>query len=231
MAGSKRSRREKRRYEAPLNGSVDSLKQLLVEDPLTCYDETPLHVALMLGHLDFAKFVESQTRHGYGSGLAGAFTSSLGCCQWLYGRTPLHLAVLKGQVEVTSELVRCRPEVIRFRLDQGKTLVHLAVKQNRLGALKLLFELGREDDDDLVSVKNDHGNTILHIAAGFKQTETIKYLLGRTGVKHEKVDHQFMEESDITPVTKNTQLAAPMPPPPPPPPAAPLAEANARARS
>lgn len=87
------------------------------------------------------------------------------------GRTPLHLAVLKGQVEVTSELVRCRPEVIRFRLDQGKTLVHLAVKQNRLGALKLLFELGREDDDDLVSVKNDHGNTILHIAAGFKQTE------------------------------------------------------------
>lgn len=100
MAGSKRSRREKRRYEAPLNGSVDSLKQLLVEDPLTCYDETPLHVALMLGHLDFAKFVESQTRHGYGSGLAGAFTSSLGCCQWLC---------------IVNVLVSVNPNVCLFR--------------------------------------------------------------------------------------------------------------------
>ena len=38
-----------------------------MEDPLalaraavTCFDETPLHVAAMLGHLDLAKFILSQ---------------------------------------------------------------------------------------------------------------------------------------------------------------------------
>lgn len=201
MAGSERLKREKRLYEASLNGSVDSLKQLLVEDPLTlaraaltCYDETPLHVALMLGHLDFAKFVvthkpdmaievDSQGRsplhfaaaNGYVEMVNVLVSVNPNVCLFRDedGRTPLHLAVMKGRVDVIRVLVRCQPEVIRFRLVQGETLVHLAVKQNQLGALKLLIELGR-DDDDLVNVKDDHGNTILHIAAGLKQTEVKK---------------------------------------------------------
>ena len=59
--------RERRLYEASLNGCVDSLKQLLEKDPLalaraalTSFDETPLQVATMLGHLEFAKFLMSQ---------------------------------------------------------------------------------------------------------------------------------------------------------------------------
>lgn len=201
MAGSERLKREKRLYEASLNGSVDSLKQLLVEDPLTlaraaltCYDETPLHVALMLGHLDFAKFVvthkpdmaievDSQGRsplhfaaaNGYVEMVNVLVSVNPNVCLFRDedGRTPLHLAVMKGRVDVIRVLVRCQPEVIRFRLVQGETLVHLAVKQNQLGALKLLFELGR-DGDDLVNVKDDHGNTILHIVAGLRQTEVKK---------------------------------------------------------
>lgn len=80
---------------------------------------------------------------------------------------------MKGRVDVIRVLVRCQPEVIRFRLVQGETLVHLAVKQKQWVALKLLFELGR-DDDDLVNVKDDHGNTILHIVAGLRQMEVKK---------------------------------------------------------
>ena len=51
---------ERRIYEAAVEGSVISLLNLLQEDPLVldrfmvgCYAETPLHIASMLGHLDF----------------------------------------------------------------------------------------------------------------------------------------------------------------------------------
>ena len=89
------------------------------------------------------------------------------------GRTPIHLAVMRDQAEVISKLVQSQLEVIRYRLDQGETLAHLAVKQNWLVDLKMLLQLGM-DDEDLVNAKDDRGNTILHIATGFRQTEVIK---------------------------------------------------------
>ena len=59
--------REKKVYEASVTGSVSLLKQLMAEDALllaraaiTCFNETPLHVAAMLGHLDFTKYLLTQ---------------------------------------------------------------------------------------------------------------------------------------------------------------------------
>ena len=56
--------REKEAYEASETGCVSLLKQLMAKDPLTlaraavtCFNETPLHVAAMLGHLDFTKYL------------------------------------------------------------------------------------------------------------------------------------------------------------------------------
>ena len=53
---------ERRIYEAAVEGSVISVLNLLQEDPLVldrfmvgCYPETPLHIASMLGHLDFVQ--------------------------------------------------------------------------------------------------------------------------------------------------------------------------------
>lgn len=197
-AGIERLKREKLVYEASVSGSVDSLKQLLAEDPLalaravvTCFDETPLHVAAMLGHLELVKFiilqkpdmsaaVDSQRRtslhlaaaNGYVEIVHDLVSVNPNVCLFRDqdGRTPLHLAVMKGHVEVITKLVQSGPEVVRYRLDQGETILHLAVKQNRLDALKLLFQLGM-DDGDLVNAKDHHGNTILHTAAGLKQME------------------------------------------------------------
>ena len=59
--------KEKRVYEASITGSVSLLKQLMAKDPLTlaqaevtCFNETPLHVAAMLGHLNFTKYLLTQ---------------------------------------------------------------------------------------------------------------------------------------------------------------------------
>ena len=85
------------------------------------------------------------------------------------GRTPLHLAVMKGQVEVVRKLFSARRQVIWYKLDEGETILHSAVKQNHLGVLNLLLE--QVGEVDFLNSKGDYGNTVLHTATTLKQFE------------------------------------------------------------
>ncbi|RVW44055.1 Ankyrin repeat-containing protein ITN1 [Vitis vinifera] len=183
-------RRERRLYEASANGSVNSLKQLMAEDPLalarasvTCFDETPLHIAAMLGHLDFAKaLVTHKPDMAMAIDLQG----------W---KNTLHLAVMKGHVEVTRELVRARPEATGHKLDHGETILHSAVRHNRLGALKLLVESVREAE--FINARDDYGNTVLHTATTLKLLETVRYLLNGSMVEVNAVNESGLTALDI----------------------------------
>ncbi|XP_034700392.1 ankyrin repeat-containing protein BDA1-like [Vitis riparia] len=215
--------RERRLYEASVTGSVNSLKRLIAKDPLTlaraavtCFNETPLHVAAMLGHLDFASYLlthkPDMTRaldlrgrsplhlasaNGYVEMVNILLSSNPDACliRDEDGRTPLHLAVMKGEVEVTRMLVGARPQVTRYKLDQGETILHSAVKQNRLGALKLLVELAGEVE--FVNSKDDYGNTVLHTATALKQFETAKYLVERPEMEVNAVNGNGFTALDI----------------------------------
>ena len=46
----------------------------------------------------------------------------------MLGQTPLHLVVMKGQVEVVKKLFSARREVAHYKLDQGETVLHSTVK-------------------------------------------------------------------------------------------------------
>ncbi|CAK9144160.1 unnamed protein product [Ilex paraguariensis] len=204
MEGRDRLMREKRVYEASLSGNVESLNELMQEDRLTlarasvvtCFNETPLHIASMLGHVDFAKAllhykpdlvreIDSQGCSPLHVSSANGFVEIVKVLLMVDSdvcllrdedrRTPLHLAVMKGRIEVVKELIQARPEVIWYGLEGGETILHLCVTYNRFEALKLLVELC--GNDDLVNVKDDNGNTILHTATAQKQLETIKFLL------------------------------------------------------
>ncbi|XP_022714540.1 uncharacterized protein LOC111274173 [Durio zibethinus] len=84
------------------------------------------------------------------------------------GRIPLHLAVMRGQVEVIHELINAQPESVLEKLN-GTTVLHLAVKYNQLKALKQLVTQLKENE---VFDFTDHlGNTILHSATMLKQSE------------------------------------------------------------
>ncbi|KAF8369666.1 hypothetical protein HHK36_032310 [Tetracentron sinense] len=91
------------------------------------------------------------------------------------GRTPLHLAAMKGRVEVLEVLLNVRTEVTRITTDHGETIMHLCVKHNRLEALKVLVE--PESDGEFVNWKDDEDNTILHVAAAMKQMEIFSEIL------------------------------------------------------
>ena len=189
--------REKRVYEASVTGSVSLLKQLMAEDLLTlaraavtCFNETPLHVAAMLGHLNFTKYlltkkpdmtmaVDSRGRsplhlasaNGYDELVNILLLANSDACliRDEDGRTPLHLAVMKCQVEVMRKLFSARRQVIWYKLDEGETILHSTVKQNRLGVVKLLLE--QVGEVDFLNSKDDYGNTVLHTSTALKQFE------------------------------------------------------------
>ncbi|GFY93976.1 hypothetical protein Acr_09g0004220 [Actinidia rufa] len=191
---SERVMRERMLYEASLNGNVESLNELLQQDRLTlarvlltCFNETPLHIAAMQGHVNFAKALLSYkpdlvteldshgrsplhlaSANGYIEIVKLLLAADTGACTIRDedGRTPLHLAAMKGRVEIVTELAEAKREVTRFVLDRGETVLHLCVVYNRLEALKVL--VGMNIMADCVNVKDDDGNTILHIATMLK---------------------------------------------------------------
>ncbi|KAL3747163.1 hypothetical protein ACJRO7_016010 [Eucalyptus globulus] len=222
-SASERRHREKRLHEASLGGCVESLAQLLQEDQLilarasvTCFDETPLHVACMLGYVHFAKALlahkrdlatelDSQGRMPLHLASANGYveiarellqSDPLACLVHDEdGRTPLHLAMMKGRINIVIELVKARPEVAEHRLSHGQTTLHLGVRHNRLETLKVLVEMVR--DGDLVNAQDDEGNTILHLAAANKQIETVKYLLQRREVDVNTTNRNGFSALDI----------------------------------
>ncbi|THG22042.1 ankyrin repeat-containing protein BDA1-like [Camellia sinensis] len=202
--------RENMLYDASVSGNTESLKKLIEEDrltlsrsSLTCFDENPLHIAAMQGHLDFAKALvtlkkdlvsdlDSKGRsplhlasaNGYIEIVKVLLMANPNVCLMRDedGRTPLHVAAMKGRVDVVSQLVQARPEVAKFKLDRGETVLHLCVEYNRLEVLKLLIRFTTVEDT-WVNDKLDNGNTILHIVTNLKQVETIRYLLQETAVE------------------------------------------------
>lgn len=189
---------ENRLQEAAMKGSVQSLLELLQEDPqilskktAPSLSDTPLHIAALLGHSAFAKKVlawkpelaAELNTHGSSPLHLAAAKGSVEivkdlilvnpdmCLVWdLEGRTPLHLAAIKGRVGVLDELIRIRPEASRVFTNWGDSCLHLCVKYNKFEALKVLVAcIG--GDDEFVNWRDSDGNTVLHVAVSHKQLE------------------------------------------------------------
>ncbi|TXG62012.1 hypothetical protein EZV62_013375 [Acer yangbiense] len=202
---------ERRIYEAAVEGSVISLLNLLQEDALVldrfmvgCYPETPLHIASMLGHLDFVLEILNRkpemageldarkssplhlaTAKGYLEIVKKLVSVNPEMCfaRDRDGRNPLHIATIKGHISVLRELVNVRPQAAQMLIDhRGETILHLCVRYSgQLEMLKLLVEsIG---DNGFMNSKDDDSNTILHTTAADKQVELIKYLTTKTAIE------------------------------------------------
>ncbi|KAK8682961.1 hypothetical protein V6N13_039039 [Hibiscus sabdariffa] len=199
---------EKKLYDAAVQGNKLSLLNLLQEDALLLdrfitgrYPETPLHVASMLGHLEFvhevlarkpelAKEVDSRkssplhlaAAKGYRQVAKSLLQVNPDMCLVcdIDGRNPLHIAAMKGHLGLLRELVQVRPWAARVLMEQGETILHACVRCNQLEALKMLVE--RVSDHEFVNSKNVHGNTILQLAVAAKQTEIINFLITSTTI-------------------------------------------------
>ncbi|KAE8056540.1 hypothetical protein FH972_013308 [Carpinus fangiana] len=110
-------------YEASRNGCVSSLNTLIQRDAyifdrvsLTSFSETPLHIAALLGHLEFSRALVSMKPE-----LVEEVDSK--------GRSPLHIA----------SALRAIP---RYSKDHdGNSLLHLAVMLKQMKTIKYLLSI------------------------------------------------------------------------------------------
>ena len=170
------------------------LKELMREDGLilarvsvsSCFNETPLHLASMLGHFEFAKSLlsykpdfasrlDSQDRsplhvasaNGYANIVKLLLEYDQEMCRVRDedGRTPLHLAVMNGQYEAVTELMKVNSESID---EEEETVFHLCVRYNRSYLLTRLLAM---NDQDLSNIRDANGNTVLHTAVALKRKQ------------------------------------------------------------
>jgi ankyrin repeat protein len=106
-----------------------------------------------------------------------------------YERIPLHLATMRGRIEIIKELVIARQESIRVNLIRDSVL-HLCLRYNHLDALKLLVESANGDELFLNSKDHD-GNSILHLAVMLKQMKVNQCLWLSTPLKLFKIYFLF----------------------------------------
>ncbi|KAH6782940.1 hypothetical protein C2S52_007899 [Perilla frutescens var. hirtella] len=217
-------RPESKLFEAAAKGCLISLQQLLSDDPLILdrvianyYSETPLHVAAMLGHIDFVKeiiHIKPQLTNELNSQLSSPLhlASAKGHVDVVRallsvdhhtclardsnGLTPLHLAAIKGRDEVVKLLLQAQPDAARLTSYGDETILHLCVKNHQLEALKLLVTAVSEPE--FVNSKDVDGNTVLHLAVEYKQVETTIFLVSVAGpALVNAVNHEGLTAVDV----------------------------------
>ncbi|KAM7497907.1 hypothetical protein LguiA_022321 [Lonicera macranthoides] len=196
---------------ASMSGNIDTLKKLIQNDPLildrvlaTSFNENPLHIAVLRGHLNFVKILlchkqelanalDDFRRSPLHLASGGGYTDIVheliiinpemcSTCD-RDGKIPLHFAAYKEHVYIMDLLIKARPELVKAIFDNNETLLHFCVKHNRTEALKVLVKWLRDIDDcAFVNTKDNRSNTILHLAVIEKQMQTINYLLSEGGV-------------------------------------------------
>ncbi|KAK9101465.1 hypothetical protein Scep_024895 [Stephania cephalantha] len=217
------NRLRKELYKASRQGDANALIKLIEEDELvlertiTSSSETPLHIAAMLGHVEFTKEVLSRKPdlawefdyEGFSPLHLASARKNIEMVRELAraepdvclstdsdGRTPLHLAAMKGRVKIMEELLQCRPQAIdKVLLSGGETILHLCAKHSRLEALELLLQWvpGHETS---INSKDNHGNTVLHLAVAKKHIQIIKLLLAHD-VEVNALNHNGLTALDI----------------------------------
>ncbi|PIN18739.1 hypothetical protein CDL12_08590 [Handroanthus impetiginosus] len=194
--------------EAAQAGNIDFLLQQLRSDPLILKTtaispfpgSNPLEIACLAGHTafvkEFLKHDNELVRQLNYDGLSPLHTAAaignleivreilkvdLGLCL-LRGRErkiPLHTATVKGKVSVVRELLLACADSVEAMTSRGETALHLAVKYYQFDVLSDLMEhVKRFGKVEVISKKDEEGNTILHLAAAKKQHEVFNLVLG-----------------------------------------------------
>ncbi|KAI3912853.1 hypothetical protein MKW98_012795 [Papaver atlanticum] len=202
-------------HDVTRRGDVESLRRILTANPdfhladpkFTSLLRTPLHVAAILGYVEFASEISSidpqLAMEVDAQGCTPLHLASIrknvemvsvlinanpNACVALdqNGGTPLHLAAMRDEIEVMELLIQSRPEAIHQVLPNTKeTILHLCVKNNMFAAMEKLVDYlvtNRENlanNPDVISVNSvdSGGNTILHLAAQMKRMTMLRYLI------------------------------------------------------
>ncbi|GAY60631.1 hypothetical protein CUMW_203560 [Citrus unshiu] len=172
---------DRKLFEATQAGNVQSLHQLLGENPLILHTSAltsagnPLHVASAYGHIDFVKEIinlrpdmaQEVNKDGF-SPLHMA--SSIGHTEVLQGpeaKTPLHCAAIKGRSHAVAEMLSACPECVEDVTIQHDTALHLAIKNSQYGVIAIIVDWIREmKKEHIFNMRDEQGNTVIELLLG-----------------------------------------------------------------
>ncbi|KAB5529272.1 hypothetical protein DKX38_019353 [Salix brachista] len=123
-------------FNAAFTGDVNVLLGLIQEDPLILHtvtvttSNTPLHVAALLGHAEFA-MVAMQNHPG----LVDELNQQ--------GFSPIHLASAKGHWEIVRGMLVRRPDLALIKDEDGKNPLHTAATKGRVQVLREVFSIAQ----------------------------------------------------------------------------------------
>ncbi|KAK1427014.1 hypothetical protein QVD17_15696 [Tagetes erecta] len=82
----------------------------------------------------------------------------------------LFIAAETGNTKLLVELIRQYPDLMLKTNNKNQTIVHIAVKERHEGIYNLLYEIGTIKDM-IITLKDDDGNNMLHLAAKVSEKE------------------------------------------------------------
>ncbi|CAN4111891.1 unnamed protein product [Withania somnifera] len=219
---------DRRLWEAAKTGDAHQLQSLVKEDPLILREvslagnETPLHIACLSGHLEFAKdiihlrpeFASELNQDGFSPlHIASAngdteivkqilrVDGNLCLLKGKDRRIPLHYAIIRGRKKVMRELLVASPDSAAEVTARGETCLHLAVKNHQFEAFQILLENLKEFNKyDLLNKKDIQGNTVLHLAVLTMQYEVVDLLLDESVVAKGTIEMNSLNKRGLTPL-------------------------------
>eukprot|EP00268_Persea_americana_P048666 TRINITY_DN5161_c0_g1_i9.p1 TRINITY_DN5161_c0_g1~~TRINITY_DN5161_c0_g1_i9.p1 ORF type:complete len:439 (+),score=40.31 TRINITY_DN5161_c0_g1_i9:312-1628(+) len=174
-------------HSKALDGDVDFVREVLTRKPewarkLNSRGQSLLHPAAERGNVDVVKEI-----------LRADADADACLYRDLDGMIPLHVAAIKGKLEVLHVLVNANIKTAFVSTDSGEPILHLCAKNNQFKALEML--VNRVMDDDFVMLKDSDDNNILHLLSARNQTQVMKFL-----VKNTKVDVNAVNKDGLTPL-------------------------------
>ncbi|KAH9304509.1 hypothetical protein KI387_008913, partial [Taxus chinensis] len=126
---------------------------------------TPLHSAVHGGHLKIVSEIVLKTQLTRWCCM-NMFYKGLMTKKDKFGRCAVHVAVIKGRLDMVEELMTIMP-CVEIRSTDLKTTLHFAVEHNRFQVVqKIILFQNTEEVAKMVSYDRDiSGNTTLHLAA------------------------------------------------------------------
>lgn len=136
--------------------------------------KTALHLAVMYGRLDIAKYLIKKCNANVN------YTK--------YGTTALHLAARWGYVDIVSYLIKVCGADVDARSELQETALHLAAKHGVLDVVHCLVKgCGAQ-----VNLKDKHGGSALHYAASNGFLNVVKCLVRTKNIQVNAVNNRGM---------------------------------------